>query len=215
MNAESTLRERIVEIGRNLYSRGLSPGSSGNISARLEDGWLLTPTNSCLGELDPASLSRLDWNGNLHSGAKPSKEYFLHLAMYQKRRQSGAIVHLHSSYAAAISCLEGLNPESCIPAITPYFVMRVGQLPLIPYFRPGDKALADQIAKYAERHAAVLLANHGPVVSGHDLDSAMYAIEELEETSKIMLLLHGQRIRTLNQTQIQELKETFGAQWES
>jgi len=215
MNAESTLRERIVEIGRNLYSRGLSPGSSGNISARLEDGWLLTPTNSCLGELDPASLSRLDWNGNLLSGAKPSKEYFLHLAMYQKRRQSGAIVHLHSSYAAAISCLEGLNPESCIPAITPYFVMRVGQLPLIPYFRPGDKALADQIAKYAERHAAVLLANHGPVVSGHDLDSAMYAIEELEETSKIMLLLHGQRIRTLNQTQIQELKETFGAQWES
>src|SRR6476660_5569847 len=205
MNAESKLRERIVEIGRNLYSRGLSPGSSGNISARLEDGWLLTPTNSCLGELDPASLSRLDWNGNLLSGAKPSKEYFLHLAMYQKRRQSGAIVHLHSSYAAAISCLEGLNPESCIPAITPYFVMRVGQLPLIPYFRPGDKALADQIAKYAERHAAVLLANHGPVVSGHDLDAAMYAIEELEETSKMMLLLHGQRIRKLNQTQIQEL----------
>jgi ribulose-5-phosphate 4-epimerase/fuculose-1-phosphate aldolase len=215
MNAESKLRERIVEIGRTLYNRGLSPGSSGNISARLEDGWLLTPTNSCLGELDPASLSRLDWNGNLVSGAKPSKEYFLHLAMYQKRRQSGAIVHLHSSYAAAISCLDGLNPESCIPAITPYFVMRVGQLPLIPYFRPGDKALADQIAKFAGQHAAVLLANHGPVVSGNDLDSAMCAIEELEETSKLMLLLHGQKIRTLDKSQIQELKETFGAQWES
>ncbi len=215
MNAESKLRERIVEIGRTLYSRGLSPGSSGNISARLEDGWLLTPTNSCLGELDPASISRLDWNGNLVSGAKPSKEYFLHLAMYQKRQQSGAIVHLHSSYAAAISCLDGLNPESCIPAITPYFVMRVGQLPLIPYFRPGDKALAGQIAKFAGQHAAVLLANHGPVVSGNDLDSAMYAIEELEETSKLMLLLHGQKIRTLDKSQIQELKETFGAQWES
>jgi 3-dehydro-4-phosphotetronate decarboxylase len=215
MNAESKLRERIVEIGRTLYNRGLSPGSSGNISARLEDGWLLTPTNSCLGELDPASLSRLDWNGNLVSGAKPSKEYFLHLAMYQKRQQSGAIVHLHSSYAAAISCLDGLNPESCIPAITPYFVMRVGQLPLIPYFRPGDKTLADQIAKFAGQHAAVLLANHGPVVSGNDLDSAMYAIEELEETSKLMLLLHGQKIRTLDKSQIQELKETFGAQWES
>jgi 3-dehydro-4-phosphotetronate decarboxylase len=215
MNAELKMRERIVDIGRSLYRRGLSPGSSGNISARLDDGWLLTPTNSCLGELDPAGLSKLDWNGNLLSGAKPSKEYFLHLAMYQKRRQSGAIVHLHSSYAAAISCLEGLNPASCIPPITPYFVMRVGTLPLIPYFRPGDKALAIAIAQQADTHAAVLLANHGPVVSGHDLDSAVYAIEELEETSKLMLLLHGQKVRTLDHSQIQELRETFGAQWES
>jgi ribulose-5-phosphate 4-epimerase/fuculose-1-phosphate aldolase len=215
MSAERILRERMVAIGRSLYGRGLSPGSSGNISVRLEDGWLLTPTNSCLGELDPARLSKLDWNGNLVSGDKPSKEYFLHLAMYEKRPQSGAIVHLHSSHAAAISCLDGLNPTSCIPPITPYFVMRVGKLPLIPYFRPGDKALAVEIAKHAEKHAAVLLANHGPVVSGNDLDSAMYAIEELEETSKLMLLLHGQPIRTLNKSQIQELCETFGAQWES
>ena len=215
MSAELKLRERIVAIGHSLYSRGLSPGSSGNISARLEDGWLLTPTNSCLGELDPALLSKLDWNGNLVSGAKPSKEYFLHLAMYQKRQQSGAIVHLHSSHAAAISCLDGLDPASCIPPITPYFVMRVGQLPLIPYFRPGDKALALEIAKHADKHAAVLLANHGPVVSGYDLDSAMYAIEELEETSKLILLLQGQKIRTLEKAQIQELCETFGARWES
>jgi ribulose-5-phosphate 4-epimerase/fuculose-1-phosphate aldolase len=215
MSAEKILRERIVEIGQSLYRRGLSPGSSGNISVRLEDGWLLTPTNSCLGELDPAGLSKLDWNGNLLSGDKPSKEYFLHLAMYQKRRQSGAIVHLHSSHAAAISCLDGLNPDSCIPPITPYFVMRVGKLPLIPYFRPGDKALAMEIAKHAGKHAAVLLANHGPVVSGNDLDSAMYAIEELEETSKLMLLLQGQKIRTLDNSQIQELRETFGAQWAS
>ena len=112
MSTESKIRERVVATGSSLYKRGLSPGSSGNISARLEDGWLLTPTNSSLGELDPASLSKLDWNGNLISGAKPSKEYFLHLAMYQKRRQSGAIVHLHCSYAAAISCLDGLNPAS-------------------------------------------------------------------------------------------------------
>jgi len=215
MSVELKLRERIVEIGRSLYARGLSPGSSGNISARLEDGWLLTPTNSCLGELDPADLSKLDWNGNLVSGAKPSKEYFLHLAMYQKRLKSGAIVHLHSSHAAAISCLDGLNPVSCIPPITPYFVMRVGTLPLIPYFRPGDKALAIEIAKYADKHAAVLLANHGPVVSGNDLESAMYAMEELEETSKLMLLLYGQKIRTLNPSQIRELCETFGANWES
>jgi 3-dehydro-4-phosphotetronate decarboxylase len=215
MSEEKILRERVVEIGQSLYRRGLSPGSSGNISVRLKDGWLLTPTNSCLGELDPAGLSKLDWNGNLVSGDKPSKEYFLHLAMYQKRQQSGAIVHLHSSHAAAISCLDGLNPESCIPPITPYFVMRVGKLPLIPYFRPGDKALAMEIAKHADKHAAVLLANHGPVVSGNDLDSAMYAIEELEETSKLMLLLRGQKIRTLDDSQIQELRETFGAQWKS
>ncbi|MBV9107051.1 MAG: aldolase [Verrucomicrobia bacterium] len=215
MTAELKLRERIVDIGRSLYRRGLSPGSSGNISARLENGWLLTPTNSCLGELDPGTLSKLDWNGTLISGAKPSKESFLHLAMYQKRLQSGAIVHLHSSYAAAVSCLDGLDSASCIPPITPYFVMRVGKLPLIPYFRPGDKALAAEIAKHADTHTAVLLANHGPLVSGNDLDSAMYAIEELEETSKLMLLLHGQKIRTLEAAQIQELRETFGAQWES
>jgi ribulose-5-phosphate 4-epimerase/fuculose-1-phosphate aldolase len=215
MSVELKLRERIVQVGRSLYTRGLSPGSSGNISARLEDGWLLTPTNSCLGELDPANLSKLNWDGILVSGAKPSKEYFLHLAMYQKRRQSGAIVHLHSSYAAAISCLDGLNPASCIPPITPYFVMRVGTLPLIPYFRPGDKALANEIAKHANKHAAVLLANHGPVVSGNDLDAAMYAMEELEETSKLMLLLHNQKIRTLEESQIKELCDTFGAQWES
>ena len=215
MTAELKLRERIVDIGRSLYRRGLSPGSSGNISARLENGWLLTPTNSCLGELDPGTLSKLDWNGTLISGAKPSKESFLHLAMYQKRLQSGAIVHLHSSYAAAVSCLDGLDSASCIPPITPYFVMRVGKLPLIPYFRPGDKALAAEIAKHADTHTAVLLANHGPLVSGNDLDSAMYAIEELEETSKLMLLLHGQKIRTLETAQIQELRETFGAQWES
>src|ERR1700732_1374698 len=213
MRTEQKIRERIVELGSSLYSRGLSPGSSGNISARLEDGWLLTPTNSCLGELDPAGLSKLDWNGNLVSGAKPSKEYFLHLAMYQKRLQSGAIVHLHSSYAAAVSCLDGLDSASCIPPITPYFVMRVGKLPLIPYFRPGDKALALEIAKHASRHAAVLLANHGPVVSGKELDSAMYAVEELGETAKLMLSLHGHKIRTLTESQIQELKETFGAVW--
>ncbi|MBV8175237.1 MAG: class II aldolase/adducin family protein, partial [Verrucomicrobia bacterium] len=115
MTMEQKLRERIVEVGQSLYQRGLSPGSSGNISARLEDGWLLTPTNSCLGELDPGSLCKLDWNGNLLEGSKPSKEYFLHLAMYQKRPASGAIVHLHSSFAAAVSCLDGLDPTSCIP----------------------------------------------------------------------------------------------------
>jgi ribulose-5-phosphate 4-epimerase/fuculose-1-phosphate aldolase len=213
MNPENKTRERIVEIGSSLYRRGLSPGSSGNISARVEDGWILTPTNSCLGELDPATLAKLDWNGKHLSGEKPSKEYFLHLAMYENRAESGAIVHLHSSYSAAVSCLDELNPTSCIPPITPYFVMRVGRLPLIPYFRPGDKALALEIAKHASQHPAVLLANHGPVVSGKELDSAMYAIEELEETAKLILSLHGHKIRTLTESQIQELRETFGAEW--
>jgi 3-dehydro-4-phosphotetronate decarboxylase len=213
MNQENKIRERIVEIGSSLYRRGLSPGSSGNISARIEDGWILTPTNSCLGELDPSTLAKLDWNGKHLSGEKPSKEYFLHLAVYESRAESGAIVHLHSSYAAAVSCLDGLNPTSCIPPITPYFVMRVGRLPLIPYFRPGDKALGLEIAKHASQHAAVLLANHGPVVSGKELDSAMYALEELEETAKLMLSLYGHKIRTLTEAQIQELRESFGAVW--
>jgi len=213
MKTENQIRDQIAEIGRSLYARGLSPGSSGNISVRLDDGWLLTPTNSCLGNLDPGMLSKVDWNGKHLSGDKPSKEYFLHLAVYSNRPSAQAIVHLHSTYSAAVSCLDGLSSESCIPPITPYFVMRVGRLPLIPYFRPGDKCLAQAISKLAAKHAAVLLANHGPVVSGKDLNSAMYAIEELEETAKLMLLLNGQRIRTLDENQIQGLRETFGAEW--
>jgi ribulose-5-phosphate 4-epimerase/fuculose-1-phosphate aldolase len=215
MKREQELREQIVEVGLNLYRRGLSPGSSGNISVRTEEGWLVTPTNSSLGDLDPGSLSKLDLNGKLVSGNKPSKEAFLHLAVYHKRPQSGAIVHLHSTFAAAVSCLDGLNPDSCIPPITPYFVMRVGKLPLLPYYRPGDKSLADEIDRHAAKHSSVLLANHGPVVAGKDLESALYAAEELEETSKLMLLLHGRPMRTLNESQLQDLRETFGAEWES
>ena len=215
MKCEQELREQIVETGLNLYRRGLSPGSSGNISVRMENGWLVTPTNSSLGNLDPGNLSKLDWDGNLLSGEKPSKEAFLHLAMYRKRPQSGAIVHLHSTFAAAVSCLDGLNSESCIPPITPYFVMRVGKLPLLPYYRPGDKSLAQEIEKYATKHSSMLLANHGPVVAGTDLKSAMYAAEELEETSKLMLLLHGRPIRTLDAVQLRQLRETFGAEWDS
>jgi ribulose-5-phosphate 4-epimerase/fuculose-1-phosphate aldolase len=215
MKREQELREQIVEVGLNLYRRGLSPGSSGNISVRMEDSWLVTPTNSSLGNLNPGNLSKLDWGGNLLSGEKPSKEAFLHLAMYRKRPQSGAIVHLHSTFAAAVSCLDGLDSQSCIPPITPYFVMRVGKLPLLPYYPPGDKSLAHEIEKYAAKHSSVLLANHGPVVAGTDLKSAMYAAEELEETSKLMLLLHGQPIRTLDAVQLKQLRETFGAEWDS
>jgi ribulose-5-phosphate 4-epimerase/fuculose-1-phosphate aldolase len=214
MKTESQLRDRLVEIGRSLHRRGLSPGSSGNISVRLGDGWLLTPTNSCLGELDPAALSQLDRDGNLISGDKPTKESFLHLAIYRSRPEAGAVIHLHSTYSAAVSCLDGLDPCSCIPPLTAYFVMKVGRLPLIPYCRPGDRTLGDQVAKVAVRHTAILLANHGPVVSGVDLDAAMYAVEELEETAKLMLILEGHRIRTLAPDQILDLRKTFRANWE-
>jgi ribulose-5-phosphate 4-epimerase/fuculose-1-phosphate aldolase len=206
---EQTLRERIVFHGRSLFDRGLAPGSSGNISARLDDGWLLTPTDSCLGQLDAARLSKLDWQGRLISGDPPSKEAFLHRAMYEERTHANAIVHLHSTYSAAVSCIDGLDTASCLPALTPYFVMKVGRLPLIPYHRPGDPTLADAIRELARSHAALLLANHGPIVSGASLEAAVYATEELEETAKLFLLLRNVPIRPLTDSQIDELRSVM------
>lgn len=206
---ETALREHICECGKSLYDRGLATGSSGNISVRLDDGWLLTPTNACLGKLDPARLAKLDWQGNLISGDAPSKEAFLHRAMYEERAGAGAIVHLHSTHSAAVSCMDGLNSCDCIPPLTAYFVMKIGRLPLVPYHRPGDPALGDAIRGLAGKHSAVLLANHGPVVSGRDLESALYATEELEETAKLFLLLRGTNPRVLNPGQIAELKQVF------
>lgn len=206
---ESALREHICTCGKSLYDRGLATGSSGNISVRLDDGWLLTPTNSCLGHLDPARLSKLDWQGKLVSGDPASKEAFLHRALYQERTGAGAVVHLHSTHSAAVSCMSGLDPCDCIPPLTAYFVMKIGKLPLVPYHRPGDPALGDAIRGLAGRHSAVLLANHGPVVSGKTLDAALYATEELEETAKLFLLLRGHNPRPLNAEQIAELERTF------
>lgn len=206
---ENRQREKIATLSRSLYERGLTAGSSGNISVRLEDGWLLTPTNSCLGELDPARIAKLDWNGTLLAGDPPSKEAFLHRSMYEARPKAGAIVHLHSTHSAAVSCMGGLDRENCIPPLTPYFVMKIGRLPLVPYHRPGDKALGDVIRGLAARHGAVLLANHGPVVSGPDLEGAIYASEELEETAKIFLLLRNTSVHCLNDEQIDELKTVF------
>jgi 3-dehydro-4-phosphotetronate decarboxylase len=206
---ESSLREDICSFGRSLFERGLSAGSSGNISVRTDDGWLLTPTNSSLGRLDPARLSKLDWRGNLVSGDAPSKEAFLHRAIYERRHAAGAIVHLHASHSAAVSCLDGLDHSNCIPPLTPYFVMKIGRLPLVPYHRPGDPKLAKAIERLAGKHSSVLLANHGPVVSGLDLESAVYAVEELEETAKLFLLLRGSPARPLNEAQISELYSAF------
>lgn len=206
---EHRLREEIVLHGRSLFERGLSAGSSGNISVRLEDGWLLTPTNACLGRLDPARLAKLDWNGRLLSGDPPSKEAFLHRAMYEERSGAGAIVHLHASHAAAVSCMAGLDPADCIPPLTAYYVMKIGRLPLVPYHRPGDAALGEAIRGLARRHCAVLLANHGPVVSGHTLEAAIYATEELEETAKLFLLLRNTSTCPLTPQQINGLKAAF------
>nr|WP_217343957.1 3-oxo-tetronate 4-phosphate decarboxylase [Noviherbaspirillum sp. L7-7A]MBV0878051.1 aldolase [Noviherbaspirillum sp. L7-7A] len=206
---ESRLREQIVEFGASLFARGLTAGSSGNLSVRTDDGWLLTPTNASLGRLDPARLSRLDWEGRLLDGDAASKEAFLHRAMYQERPQARAIVHLHSTHSAAVSCMCGLNHDDCIPPLTPYFVMKIGRLPLVPYHRPGDPALAGAIRSLARKHSAVLLANHGPVVSGSSLEAAVYAAEELEETAKLFLLLRDVPVNPLNAQQIAELKSAF------
>ena len=206
---ENRRRENIVAKSRSLYDRGLTAGSSGNVSVRLDDGWLLTPTNACLGDLDPARLSKMDWEGKLLSGDPPSKEAFLHRSMYEERGMAGAIVHLHSTYSAAVSCINGLDAENCIPPLTPYFVMKIGKLPLIPYYRPGDQSLGLAIRGLASKHSAVLLSNHGPVVSGSNLEAAIYASEELEETAKLFLLLRNAPTNCLNSDQIAELKSVF------
>lgn len=203
--SERDLRERMAEHGRSIYDRGLTAGSSGNISVRLPDGVLVTPTNSCLGRLDPDEISRLDSVGNLISGKPPSKEAFLHLAYYNARPQEQAVVHLHSTWSVAVSCLSDVDPENVIPPITAYFVMRVGKLPLVPYFPPGDEQLADAVAKVAKSSKAALLANHGPVIGAADLDKAVYAIEELEETAKLFLTLRGLPTRYLNDSQVSDL----------
>jgi len=206
---ESALREEIVRFGRSLFDRGLTAGSTGNISVRLDDGWLLTPTNACLGNLDPARLAKLDWQGRSISGDAPSKEAFLHRSLYEERRDAGAIVHLHSTHSAAVSCMGGLDHANCLPPLTAYFVMKIGRLPLVPYYRPGDPALGDAIKGLAGKHSAVLLANHGPVVSGSSLEAAVYATEELEETAKLFLLLRNTATSPLNNAQIEELKTVF------
>ena len=205
---KSKLREEICRLGESLFTRGLTFGSAGNISARLEDGWLMTPTNFSLGGLDPARLAKLDANGKLVSGEPPTKETFLHRAMYSERPQAGAVVHLHSTYSVAVSALADIDAADVLPPITAYYVMRVGRLPLVGYYPPGDPALADAVQRLAGKHHAVLLANHGPVVAGSTLDAAANAIEELEETAKLFLLLRGSKVRLLTDEQVAALKPT-------
>ncbi len=207
--SETRLREAICRFGRSIFERGLTFGSSGNISVRLDDGWLMTPTGSTMGDLDPARLAKLDRDGRHVSGDKPTKETFLHQGMYRHRTDATAVVHLHSTHSVAVSCLADVDPADVIPPITAYYVMRVGQLPLVPYFRPGDPALGPAVEALAGKHHAVLLANHGPVVAGTSLENAVFATEELEETAKLFLLLRREQIRPLTAAQVAELRAHF------
>jgi ribulose-5-phosphate 4-epimerase/fuculose-1-phosphate aldolase len=169
----------------------------------------MTPTGVSMGELDPARLAKLDAAGRHVAGDKPTKETFLHTAMYDERPRAGAVVHLHSTHSVAVSCLDGIDAGDVLPPLTAYYVMRVGTLPLIPYHPPGDLDLARAVKEMAGRHHAVLLANHGPVVAGTNLEDAVFATEELEETAKLFLLLRGSATRPLNAEQVATLKERF------
>lgn len=210
MSSEASIRDEICRTGKSLFERGLTHGATGNISVKLADGgWLMTPTGSSLGTLDPARLSHLDTTGKLLAGDKPTKEAFLHTTMYAERPKSGAVVHLHSHYSVALSCMADVNPHDCLPPVTAYSVMRVGTLPLVPYYPPGDESLAAAVGKLAGKHHAVLLANHGPVVAGSSLSAATDAIEELEETARLVLLLRGEKLRLLTPEQVAELKRRF------
>ena len=196
--SETRLRDDICRLGRSLFERGLTPGSSGNISVKLDDGgWLVTPTNASLGSLDPGRLSRLSADGRLMSGDAPTKEVPLHTALYQTRDAARAVVHLHSTHSVALSMLPEIDPRAALP-------------PMTPYYRPGDPAVADAIKGLAGKYSSVLLANHGPVVSGDTLEAAVFAIEELEETAKLYLLLRGLNPRYLSPEQVKDLTKVFG-----
>jgi ribulose-5-phosphate 4-epimerase/fuculose-1-phosphate aldolase len=209
--SETRIREEICRLGRSLFERGLTPGSSGNISARLDDGgYVVTPTNASLGFLDPATLSRLDANGRHLSGDAPTKEVSLHSALYQTRSTAHAVAHLHSTHSVALSMLPEIDPRAVFPPMTAYYVMRCGATALVPYYRPGDPAVADAIRGLAGKYSSVLLANHGPVVAGDTLEAAVFAIEELEETARLYLLLRGVNPRYLTPAQVTDLVKTFG-----
>jgi ribulose-5-phosphate 4-epimerase/fuculose-1-phosphate aldolase len=203
-------------LAKSLFDRGLTAGSSGNISARLDDGDLLmTPTGVSLGFLDPARLSRIDASGRLLEGKAPTKEMPLHMAFYDTRRdRTGAVVHLHSTHAVAYSMLPGVDVNSLLPPLTAYSIMRLGRVALLPYFRPGDPAMGDAVRGLAGRRSAVVLANHGPVVAAKDLEAAVYAVEELEETARLALLTYGSSPRLLTEAQIRDVVTTFEVEWD-
>jgi 3-dehydro-4-phosphotetronate decarboxylase len=209
MTDEASARAAMVRFARSLFERGLTPGSSGNMSMRLDDGYLFTPTNACLGFLDEARLSKLDSLGRHVAGDPPTKELPLHFGFYEARPAARAVVHLHSTYGTLLSCLADVDPHDAIPPITPYVVMRVGRVPVVPYTMPGSADVKPLVLAKAPDHAAILLANHGPVVAGASLEAAVYASEELEETAKLVVLARGMDVRRLNASQVAELEAKF------
>jgi len=212
LSEEARSREELALLAKSLFDRGYSVGTAGNISVRLTDGYLMTPTNSCLGRLDPARISKLAPDWSLASGDRPSKEVFLHRAVLTARPEAGAVVHLHSTYATAMACLAPEGGDAEVPPLTPYFVMRIGRrLPCVRYYRPGDAAMEPAVHDAARQAKALLLANHGPVVSGATLAEAVHASEELEEACRLALMLRGvEGVRRLNAAQVDDLLKTFG-----
>lgn len=212
MSEDTHARDEICEVGLSLFSRGLTFGSTGNISVRLSDGaWLMTPTNASLGRLDPARLAKFDATGRFVSGDPATKEAFLHFCMYGQRPDARAVVHLHSTHSVAVSLLADVDPSDALPPLTAYFVMRVGRLPLAPYFPPGDESLAKAVEALAGEHHAVLLANHGSVVAGTSLANAQYATEELEETARLFMMLRNQPVRPLTAEQVEDLRRRYNS----
>ncbi|MCR9156754.1 MAG: aldolase [Rhodobacteraceae bacterium] len=214
MSEHAKLREDICTLAKSMFDRGLTCGSSGNISAQLSDGSVLvTPTGRAMGFLDPAQISHLDTNFRLISGDPPTKETPLHSAFYETRNDTGAVVHLHSTHSVALSMLPETDPDNVLPALTPYAIMRVGKVKLLPFFLPGDPAMGDAVRGLAGKSSAVLLANHGPVVAGKDIWAASFAMEELEETAKLAILTRGMNATLLSDDHIQQIVRKFDVDW--
>lgn len=210
MTEITQLREDICTLAKSMFDRGLTHGASGNISARLSDGSILmTPTGRSMGFLDPAKISHLSADLQLLSGDPPTKEIPLHTAFYETRNSTGAVVHLHSTHSVALSTLPEVDPDNVLPPLTPYSLMRLGRVKLLPFYLPGDAAMGDAVRGLAGKRSAVLLANHGPVVAGSDIWAAVHAMEELEETAKLTLLTRGMQPNLLTQNDIKALSGKF------
>ena len=215
MTAENRLRELICLLAKSIFDRGLTGGSTGNISARTEDGGLLvSPTGTSFGRLDPGKLSRFDAAGQLVGGDPPTKEMPLHSAFYETRSTAGAVVHLHSCHSVALSMLPDADEDNFLPPLTPYAIMKLGKVKLLPFFRPGDPAMGEAVRGLAGKRSAFMLANHGPVVAGKDVEAACNAIEELEDTARLALLTRGLNPRMLTPPQVTELVTHFDITWE-
>ena len=215
MSPETRLREQICTLAKSMFDRGLTGGSTGNISARTEDGGLLvSPTGTSFGRLDPARLSRFDAKGVLIGGDAPTKEMPLHAAFYETRSTAGAVVHLHSCHSVALSLMPDADEENFLPPLTPYGIMKLGRVKLLPFFLPGDPAMGEAIRGLAGKRSAVMLANHGPVVAGKDVEAACNAIEELEDTARLAMLTRGLHPRALTSDQVQALVTKFDVEWD-